>query len=244
MRFVLYNIRYAAGTGINFHFPFPFVGYLRRNRRILEEITRFLGTIDPDIIGLIEVDDGSYRSKKQNQARTIADTLGFEHVYRRKYDEKTLPAKMPLLREQGNALITNQTIEAQGFHYFQHGIKRLVLELETEAFVIFLVHLSVKYRHRQYQLGDLYTLFKEVKKPAIVAGDFNVFWGERELELFLAATGLRSANTDRRPTFPSYAPRQEFDFILYSEGIQVNRFQIPPVTWSDHMPLVCDFEVR
>ena len=28
MRFLLYNIRYAAGNGSHFHFPFPYAGYL------------------------------------------------------------------------------------------------------------------------------------------------------------------------------------------------------------------------
>jgi endonuclease/exonuclease/phosphatase (EEP) superfamily protein YafD len=35
----------------------------------------------------------------------------------------------------------------------------------------------------------------------------------------------------------------ELDFILYSEGIDVTEFSVPKVTFSDHLPLVCDFEV-
>mgnify|MGYP006154888961 CR=1 FL=1 len=39
MRLLLYNIRYATGTGAAFHLPVPGAGYLRSNPRVLEGIT-------------------------------------------------------------------------------------------------------------------------------------------------------------------------------------------------------------
>ena len=62
MRLLVYNIRYATGTGPAFHLPFPGAGYLRSSRRVLDEITKFVKDQDPDIVGLIEVDIGSVRS--------------------------------------------------------------------------------------------------------------------------------------------------------------------------------------
>ena len=100
-----------------------------------------------------------------------------------------------------------------------------------------------KYRHRHLQLRRLHDLIDVTEKPVIVAGDFNTFWGENEIYLFKRATGLRSANTDNLPSYPSRAPRKELDFILYQEGIEVTNFDIPQIRFSDHLPLVCDFEV-
>jgi endonuclease/exonuclease/phosphatase (EEP) superfamily protein YafD len=34
------------------------------------------------------------------------------------------------------------------------------------------------------------------------------------------------------------------DFILHSGQIEVNRFEIPDVQFSDHLPLICDFTVH
>ena len=62
MRLLVYNIRYATGTGPAFHLPVPGAGYLRSSRQILERITDFIAERDPDIVGLIEVDTGSIRS--------------------------------------------------------------------------------------------------------------------------------------------------------------------------------------
>jgi endonuclease/exonuclease/phosphatase family metal-dependent hydrolase len=151
---------------------------------------------------------------------------------------------VPLVNKQGNAILTNQKIMGHNFHYFREGIKRLVIELELKDFNIFLVHLSLKFRHRQYQLQDLHEMVKNVEKPVLVAGDFNVLWGDRELELFLAATGLRSANHQGQPSHPSRAPRRQLDYIFHSPEIRATDFQIPNVKLSDHVPLVCDFEVN
>jgi len=76
MRFLLYNIRYATGTGAAFHLPVPGAGYLRSDKRVLAGITRFIKSEDPDIVGLIEVDTGSIRTGRVNQAEAIADSLG------------------------------------------------------------------------------------------------------------------------------------------------------------------------
>jgi endonuclease/exonuclease/phosphatase (EEP) superfamily protein YafD len=103
------------------------------------------------------------------------------------------------------------------------------------------VHLSLKFRHRAVQLRHLFELVKRTTKPVIVAGDFNTFWGEHEIALFMEAAQLRSANRSGLPSYPARKPRMELDFILYSHGIEIDSFSIPSVTLSDHLPLVCDF---
>lgn len=85
MRLLLYNIRYATGTGPAFHLPLPGAGYLRSNRRVLEGITRFIGAENPDVVGLIEVDTGSVRTGMINQAEFIANELGHYSTYECKY---------------------------------------------------------------------------------------------------------------------------------------------------------------
>jgi endonuclease/exonuclease/phosphatase family metal-dependent hydrolase len=59
----------------------------------------------------------------------------------------------------------------------------------------------------------------------------------------MEASGLKSANTKGLPSYPSRTPRKELDFILYSRDIEITRFDIPDVRFSDHLPLVCDFNV-
>ncbi len=243
MRFLLYNVRYGAGVGRRFHFPFPGSGYLKPTGVMLDHITGFIRSQDPDVVGLVEVDGGSFRSHRKNQAEMIAAALGHYHVYESKYGERSWVRFMPVANRQMNAFLTRDAVQEQRFLYFDHGVKRLVIQLELEPVTIFLVHLSIKFRHRQHQLCDLYSLVKNIKKPYLVAGDFNAFWGDPEIELFLAATGLKSANRDGAATYPSWAPKMELDFILHSPGITLRHFEMPSLTFSDHLPLVCDFDV-
>ena len=76
-----------------------------------------------------------------------------------------------------------------------------------------------------------------------MAGDFNAFWGEREISLFLAATGLSNADPSGAPSFPSWSPRRHLDFILHSPEVETSRFWMPSVLYSDHLPLVYDFKI-
>jgi endonuclease/exonuclease/phosphatase family metal-dependent hydrolase len=243
LRLLVYNIRYATGTGPAFHLPIPGAGYLRSNRRVLTGITDFIREEKPDIVGLIEVDTGSIRTGMVNQAEHIAGQLGHYSTFQCKYGTGSINQFVPVVRKQGNAFLSAPHVRNERFHYFDTGIKRLIIELELDDFCVFLVHLSLKFRHRQYQLRSLHDLILKSDKPVIVAGDFNTFWGTHEIYLFMRAAGLRSANSTGLPSFPARAPRIELDFILVSAGIEVTGFRVPQVRFSDHLPLICDFNI-
>jgi len=244
MRLLIYNIRYATGVGPAFHLPVPGAGYLRSSASVLRQITQFIKEQNPDVVGLIEVDTGSIRTGMINQADTIARTLGHYSTYECKYGVASVNQMVPIVRKQSNAFLAAPSVRGERFHYFDTGIKRLIIELELDDVAIFLVHLSLKYRHRQYQLRHLCELVSRSAKPVIVAGDFNTYWGEHEIYLFMRAANLSSANLGQLPSYPSRNPRKELDSILHSEQIRIDRFDIPDVRFSDHLPLLCDFTIR
>ena len=244
MRFLLYNIRYGAGIGSKFHLPVPYAGYLKRSAANFDQIAEYIRHISPDIVGLVEVDSGSFRVKNSCQAESLASRLGYNHVVESKYREGSMVQRIPVLCKQGNALLFKQEILEHSFHFFRQGVKRLVIEARTDDVTVFLVHLSLTYRNRQNQLEQLFKLVRHVKGPIIVAGDFNVLWGNQELELFLGATGLINANNEGKPSHPSHAPKRQLDYILHSPDLLITQFSIPRVKFSDHAPLVCDFEKK
>jgi endonuclease/exonuclease/phosphatase family metal-dependent hydrolase len=244
MRLLIYNIRYGVGEGASSRVPLPGARYLFAEAAELDRISQFIANQQADIVGLIEVDIGSMRSGRINQAEAIAQSLGHYSCYASKYGEDSVNQILPIVRKQANAFLANPDVHGEHFHYFEQGVKRLVIELELEEVAIFLVHLSLKYRHRHFQLRHLYELINNCAKPVIVAGDFNTFWGEDEIFLFMKAAGLSNANTMGEPTYPTRSPRMELDFILCSNQIEVTHFEIPQVSFSDHLPLICDFEVK
>jgi endonuclease/exonuclease/phosphatase family metal-dependent hydrolase len=238
MRFVLYNIRYATGHSLRW----PWSGYLGRSEDHTDVIARFLRDLSPDAVGLVEVDTGSYRMRRNNQSEVIARELGFTHTWRVKYGVDAWPTRIPVLNKQANALLTREPALSEKFHYFERGQKRLVIEVELPDVRLLLVHLALRFRTRQEQLSDLFEVVQNSDRPCIVAGDFNVFLGNREVRLFMGATGLQSANRQHVPTYPSWRPRLELDYVLHSPHLKVSGFSVPQVPLSDHLPIVCDFE--
>ncbi len=105
----------------------------------------------------------------------------------------------PTARKQANAFLAAPRVRGERFHYFDTGIKRLIIELELDDVAIFLVYLSLKFRHRQYQLRYLYDLVRKTRKPVIVAGDFNTYWGDHEIYLFTQC----SRPEQRQPAGPA-----------------------------------------
>lgn len=240
MRLLLYNIRYGTGRRNRW----AWLDFFGRTTSHFPEILRFVREVGPDVAGLVEVDAGSYRTRGQNQAAALAQGLGHYHSCRVKYHpELGLARWLPVLNKQANAILTSDTIVGERFHDFADGFKKLVIELEMAEVNIFLVHLSLGFRSRQGQLADLHDLVRASTKPCIVAGDLNALSGVREVRLFLAATGLLSANAGHVPTYPSWNPRRELDFVLYTPEIELTGFTVPRVTLSDHLPMVCDFRL-
>ena len=242
LRFLLYNIRYATGTGPVYHFPAPFSGSLRTPRGHLDRIALFLREEDPDLIGLVEVDSGSLRTGHRNQAEHLAlrvETPFFFHA--NKYGQSSPARRLPYFRNQGNAVLSALPPGQTRALFFDSGVKRLVLEIVFDHFDLLLVHLALGSRTRKRQLDQLTEMIAGRKKPLILAGDFNTFRGWRELDPYAAKWGLISANSRHQPTFPSRNPQMELDYILYSPEIKSLRLSLPRVRLSDHLPLVFDF---
>src|SRR6202046_4680575 len=103
VRLLIYNIRYATGTGPAFHLPLPGAGYLRSSRQVLSQITDFIKEQDPDVVGLIEVDTGSIRTGMVNQADFIAPSLGQYSHFECKYGVESVNHLGPIVSKQANA---------------------------------------------------------------------------------------------------------------------------------------------
>ena len=243
MRLVLYNIRYGTGTGPGYHFPFPYSGCLKKTEGRFGRITEYLSELDPDLVGLVEADSGSYRQNGRSQAESLASHLGGASVFACKYDSGSIVSRSPLLKSQGNAVVSRIPVVGKKEHLLSKGVKRNLLEVEFQDFTLFLAHLPLGYTARQVQLGEIASRCLEADKPVIFAGDCNTYRGESELRPFFERTGFKNANQANRPTFPSSIPALALDFVLYGPGIKMESLSVPSVRLSDHLPLVYDFTI-
>src|ERR1700752_3445352 len=113
LRLLVYNIRYATGTGPAFHLPVPGAGYLRRNRKVLRDITELIRSESPDVVGFIGVDTGSIRTGMLNQAEHTAGQLGHYSTHQCKYGAGSINQLMPIVRQQGNAFLSAPNVHGE-----------------------------------------------------------------------------------------------------------------------------------
>ncbi|MFA6292397.1 MAG: endonuclease/exonuclease/phosphatase family protein [Victivallales bacterium] len=243
MRVMVYNIAYGTGAPKSYyHHITTAPRYMRTSHTHLDKIMKFIEEADPDVLGLVEVDTGSYRTKFVNQVEKIACYLNHHHQSSVKYKHNFLAKTLPIFRNQANAVLTKDKMPQGKFHYFTRGMKRLIIEVNIGGLRFFLVHLALKKEVRKIQLAHLAKLAKG-RTPVIIAGDFNTFSGAHEIEEFQEKLGLINPNTDALPTFPSWKPKKQLDFILCSKYLKIKNFEIPKVNFSDHLPLILDFKI-
>ena len=245
-RILVYNMAYGTGAPKSFSDNLLNISrYFMPTRANLNKISRFINSQHADVIGLIEVDTGSYRSSSVNQAARIGKHLNkFCHVST-KYGDRLSGRIVPILSKQGNAILTKDRDSSGIYHYFPSGFKKLIIELALDDFRFFLLHLSLSKRVRRIQLNHIANLLASNKnRPVIIAGDFNTFGGPEEIKSIQEELNLINPNIDSIPTFPSWEPKHQLDFILCSKGIKIKKFKVSDVKLSDHLPLLLDFEIE
>ena len=240
IRLVLYNTRYGTGTGWGYHVPFPFAGALRTTTERSGRIEKFIASLEPDIVGLVETDGGSFRNGGKSQPGSLAEVLGQEWVFSPKYRAPGISGHIPLLQHQGNAVVSSLPIRGASVRRLGRGIKNTVIEARFDGFDMKLVHLSLGPGARREQIRELTALAGERERPLLIAGDFNTFGGDHEIGSLLEA-GLVKADTRGKRTYPSGRPMLGLDLILHSPEITVSGVKVPKVRFSDHLPVVCDF---
>lgn len=252
VRLILYNIEYCEGTTKNV-FQYLNIYRLFRSRKSLDDkMIDFLKNLSPDILALIEIDGGGKRSKRRNEPAYFSLKLGFDYLVDKvKYGTRSLFSKLPVLKHQENALLSKYKINNVTYHFFSKGTKKIVIDatlnLEKETSLL-VVHLSLFKKTRIKQLNELVEIVNSKPNPVILVGDFNTF-KEQELDLLISKTNLLDAyaynsNTSLKYTEPSWRPKYRLDNILVSPDIKITNYEIVEAHFSDHLPVLIDFELK
>jgi len=242
LRILLYNIAYGTGAPKTFYRQITNIhNFIRTSHRHILDITNFIEESQADITGLVEIDTGSYRTSYTNQVDLISNKINAYHHYSVKYGKRSINRKLPILNKQANAVLTKHKAVAVDYLYFPTGTKRLIIRLNYKNFDFYLLHLALQKKVRQEQLNHLIKI-TDRSKPMIIAGDLNTFSGEDELEGIKHRLNLKNPNTRQTPTYPSWSPKRQLDYILCSDTINVTNIEVADIKHSDHLPLIIDIE--
>jgi endonuclease/exonuclease/phosphatase family metal-dependent hydrolase len=251
MRIVTYNVHKCRGL----------------DRRVRPaRIASVLREVDADIIALQEVLSVGGAAREMDQARFIAEELGYDYCIG---ENRRLSGGA-----YGNVILSrlpwrhvhNYDITWRGRE--RRGCLRVDIEMGDDArsdgngngttrgalLHLFNVHLGTAYIERRHQarqlVGDKILGNAELTGARIVLGDFNEW--TKGLATRLLTEQLQSADVRthlRSPrTYPGALPLVHLDHIYFDPALELEQLtlhkSLTALVASDHLPLVADFRVR
>jgi len=218
-----YNIHHGEGTG----------GVLD-----LERIAALIREHDPDVVTLQEVDRGTERTGRVDQARRLADLTGMEAVF---------GPFMPYQGgEYGMAILTRLEILESHNHRLPPGAEprtALTVRVRTPGgspLWVSGVHFYRTERERLAQANRLLRTLSNQTDPVILAGDFNSLRGDRVMDAIGEEFGL-PVKQGPPNTFPSNVPEREIDFFALRPASHFTILEhrvVDERVASDHGPIL------
>ncbi len=254
VRLIVYNIEYCQGFRGSLVEYFRVWRFIASPKNLDFKMAEELKKLSPDILALVEVDTGSIRANRKNKAKFFKDELemldfadSIKYIFKGWYRVFKV---IPILNKQGNAILSKTAIYDIKYHHFSLGAKKIVIEAKIKIpqdLTLFLVHLALSRKTREKQLQELAKIINDTKGNIIVMGDFNTFKGKEEINDFLINTNLNCASLTKNEnilTYPSFRPKKELDYVLSSKNINVLDYRACNFNFSDHLPLLVDFEIN
>jgi endonuclease/exonuclease/phosphatase family metal-dependent hydrolase len=244
-RLLVYNICYGMGFSGSALSYLAFWKYVC-NSSTTNKIAQFISRQKVNTAVLIETDFGA---RSSSQTKIISTLAQLPHTIERiKYKPRSVISRLPFFSQQGNSLLSKYPLTDVRTFVFDAGIKRVLFGatiLASTPYVVLVVHLSLGKRVRKTQLAQLAKLMTTITQPCIVCGDFNASMAE--ILVLLKHTSFRKVQLQDEfhgcATFPAKQPKKELDYIFVSPQIRVKSAQIKTVPYSDHLPLVIDFDI-
>jgi endonuclease/exonuclease/phosphatase family metal-dependent hydrolase len=241
LKILSYNVQVGIPMSGAHHYVLNCWRHFFPHRARLQNLNNILEVIKPyDLIGLQEVDGGSFRSSFVNQI----DYLGREGEFLYWTQQNT--RNFGRYAQHSNGLLSRYPV-----HNIQHyrlptwipgrGVVTFCLGTPTEPIFVANVHLSLGKRSRDLQLDYLALLVKHYQH-VIIVGDFNMKLAELQAHKLVRESHLVIANSQTR-TYPSWRPSRLLDYILLSPSLKIIESEVLSVPYSDHLPVSIKVEL-
>ncbi len=195
---------------------------------------------DYDMVGLQEVDGGSFRSGFVNQTEYLAGQGSFPHWHQHTNRNFGMFAKHGigfLSRYKTTAIEGHKLpglVPGRGALAVQFGEGK-------DAIIIVTVHLALNKHARLRQLAYISAVVADYEH-VVLMGDLNCESDSREMRGLMACTSLHPP-IHGLYTFPSWRPLRSLDHILVSPSLRVETVRVISTPCSDHLPIAMEISL-
>jgi endonuclease/exonuclease/phosphatase family metal-dependent hydrolase len=217
--------------------------------RGLDHVAQVIRAVNPDIVALQEVDNGTRRSNGLNQAKELARLTGLP--YHQHFSATRMHGG-----EYGVAILSRFELkDAEAFALPNWAmtearvVGRAVIDRGHGPLAIYVTHLTHLPTHgalRKAQAERILELASRDPRPKLLLGDLNegpdgegVSAFSRKLVNVFARRGEGPRETYPMPFF---LPARVLDYVFASKGLAPRRSRVIPNTASDHYALFAEID--
>ena len=150
VKLICYNIEYCEGIEGFWYQYLEFWKIFFPPKNLDKDMVKALKKLKPDIFAMVEVDAGSFRSRKKDEVKFFEKGLGMKSfVEKVKYPFQgwlKLFHYLPILKKQSNAIVSKYKISKVKYHVFHEGTKRVIIEATVNCpkkVTLLLCHLAL-----------------------------------------------------------------------------------------------------
>jgi endonuclease/exonuclease/phosphatase family metal-dependent hydrolase len=223
------------------------IGDKKVEEQRMQNLTDKIEGLQPDIIGLVEIDQGSKRTFTEHgegQTGYLKDELEKKGLKYRscselKYRDISPVKKVPLIASMSNGVLFQEG-NVRKYH-IHRGWKRLLLEVEYSELSVFVCHLPYPLfkRTQDRQLEEISEIL-DGREKYVLYGDFNIKDHDR-LDI------LRERNDAEvfspGDTYPECNPEKPFDIFILGPEVRMKEHEILETEISDHKPVRAKIEI-
>ncbi len=212
-----------------------------------------LRELDADVIALQEVASLSGGRREQDQARYLADAVGYHcHIGETRKWRGAVYGNVLLSRF---AVKDVEVYDLTASRREPRGCIRCDLEVAPGKIVhVFNVHLGTGYMERRKQAGLLVSrnvlLSPRLKCPRLIIGDFNEWTRglvSRTLQQKFESVDIQ-LHLNRKRTYPGVLPIMHLDHMYFDRQLVLQEFLLHrsrmALMASDHLPLLAGFRLQ
>jgi endonuclease/exonuclease/phosphatase family metal-dependent hydrolase len=241
IRLMSFNIQVAIASTRTRHYLTHSWKHVLPHSQCFDNLDRIARLVsDYDIVGLQEVDGGSLRSQFINQVEYLAQHGSFPFWYNQ------TNRNLGKFAQHSNGMLSRfkpSEITEYKLPGMMPGRGALMVRFgqQEHNLAIFLVHLALGRRARQYQLEFISELVNE-HTHACLMGDFNCPIESSEMNRLFEQTDLCLPEKSH-PTFPSWRPERNIDHILTTSAVKVDQIRVVNEALSDHLPIAMEISL-